>query len=147
MLRLIAVFKLFKATLLILVGVGVLKLAHNNSASVLDEWAATLGINSGNRFVGHALEKIANLPPARMKDFGLVSFVYAGLFLTEGIGLWLRKRWAEWFTVAITTSLIPVEVYELVKHATSVKIMVLIINVAVIAYLVVHIRKESSKAS
>ncbi len=146
-LRLIAVFKLFKATLLILLGVGILKLAHNDPASLLDQWAATLRIDSGNRFIGHAIEKAANLPPHRMRDLGMVSFVYAALFLTEGIGLWMMKRWAEWFTVAITTSLVPLEVYELIKHATPTKAIVLVINVAVIVYLVLHIRKEAAENS
>ena len=39
--------------------------------------------------------------------------LYAGLFLTEGICLWLEKRWAEWLTVIIISSLIPLEIYDL----------------------------------
>jgi uncharacterized membrane protein (DUF2068 family) len=76
-----------------------------------------------------------------------VSFIYAGLFLTEGIGLWLMKRWAEWFTVIITSSLVPFEVYELYRDPSATKILVLVINVAVVIYLLYRIRshEESSK--
>ena len=93
LIRLIAVFKLLKASVLIVVGVGILKLTHNNVAGVLDHWIAKLGLDPGNRFVDEALRKVTNLPPKRIKDLGLGSFVYAALFLTEGIGLWLLKRW------------------------------------------------------
>jgi uncharacterized membrane protein (DUF2068 family) len=74
----------------------------------------------------------------------LGSFVYAGLFLTEGIGLWMLKHWAEWFTVVITASLVPLEVWEIHRHPTTVKILVLIINIGVVAYLLYRIRKQSS---
>jgi len=82
------------------------------------------------------------MTPANVKGLGIVSFIYAGLFLTEGIGLWLMKRWAEWFTIVITSSLIPVEIYELVRHHTATKILVLIINIAVVIYLLYRIRSH-----
>src|SRR5271163_4145243 len=112
LLRLIAIFKFFKTSLLILTGIGILKLMHNNVAAVLDHWASMLGFDPGNRYVDEAIRKAANLPPDKIKDIGLGSFVYAALFLTEGIGLWLRKRWGEWFTVVITASLVPFEFWE-----------------------------------
>jgi uncharacterized membrane protein (DUF2068 family) len=46
----------------------------------------------------------SNLRPDKIEQLGLGSMIYAGLFLTEGIGLWLEKRWAEWLTVIIIES-------------------------------------------
>jgi uncharacterized membrane protein (DUF2068 family) len=106
-----------------------------------------LGLDPGNQYIGRALEKAANLSPNKIKGLGIVSFIYAGLFLTEGIGLWLVKRWAEWFTVIVTSSLVPVEVYEVLRHPTPVKILVLLINVAVVGYLLYRIRTECSDGS
>ena len=143
LIRLIAVFKLLKASVLIVVGVGILKLTHNNVAGVLDHWIAKLGLDPGNRFVDEALRKVTNLPPKRIKELGLGSFVYAALFLTEGIGLWLLKRWAEWFTVVITGSLVPFEIYEIYRHPTIAKVLVLMINLAVVGYLLYRVRNES----
>jgi uncharacterized membrane protein (DUF2068 family) len=140
--RLIALFKLLKAITLIAVGVGALKLLHRDMASTLDHWVAVSGLNPGNRWVERAIEKASNLTPAKVRGLGIVSFVYAGLFLTEGIGLWLMKRWAEWFTIIITSSLVPVEIYELYRHPTATKILVLIINIAVVLYLLYRIRSE-----
>ena len=93
-------------------------------------------------YVNEAFEKAIRLSPHRIKELGLVSFVYAGLFLTEGLGLWFLKRWAEWFTVIITSSLVPVEVWEICRHPSAVKVVVLGINLAVVGYLVWRIRKE-----
>lgn len=143
LIRLIAVFKLLKAASLIIVGIGILKLMHSDVATKLDHWVGMIGFDPGSSYVNRAIEKATNLSPHKFKEFSIGSFIYAGLFLTEGIGLWLQKRWAEWFTVIITSSLVPVEIYEIFHHLTVVKIIVLIINIAVVAYLVYRIRNEA----
>ena len=73
--------------------------------------------------------------------------MYAGLFLTEGIGLWLAKRWAEWFTAIITGSLIPFELYETLHRPTAIRILVLLLNLAVLAYLIRRIMRKSDSRS
>ena len=140
--RLIALFKLLKAALLIAVGLSALHLLHKDMASVAEHWVKRLGLDPGNRYVGTALQKFAHLTPQKIKSLGVVSFIYAALFLTEGIGLWMVKRWAEWFSVIITTSLVPVEVYEIYRHASAIKCLVLVANIAVVLYLIHRIRNE-----
>ena len=142
LIRVIALFKLLKAASLIVVGFGVLKLIHADVATQLERWVAMFGFDPDGRMISQAIQKVTNLSPARIREFGIVSFVYAGLFLTEGIGLWRLKRWAEWFTVVITSSLLPLEIYELFHRLTPIKILVLIINVAVVAYLLHRITSE-----
>ncbi len=73
------------------------------------------------------------------------TFFYAALLSTEGIGLLLRKHWAEYFTVITTAALIPLEVYELIRHFTAVKVVVLVINIAIVWYLVLRLRKPHGK--
>ena len=142
--RLIAIFKLLKAITLIAIGVGALKLLHRDMGSTLDHWVTMSGFDPGNRWLERGIERASNLSPAKVKGLGIVSFIYAGLFLTEGIGLWLMKRWAEWFTIIITSSLVPIEVYELFRHPSATKILVLIINVAVVIYLIYRIRAHKT---
>jgi uncharacterized membrane protein (DUF2068 family) len=142
LIRLIAMFKLLKAALLIGVGMGALHLVHKDLAGVLEHWVRMLGLDPGNRYVERALQKSVNLTPDKIKSLGVVSFIYAGLFLTEGVGLWLVKRWAEWFSVIITTSLVPVEVYEIYRHPSAIRYLVLIVNIAVVGYLLYRIRSE-----
>jgi uncharacterized membrane protein (DUF2068 family) len=142
LIRLIALFKLLKAALLITVSMSALHLFHKDVASVAEHWVAVLGLDPGNRYVDKALQKVADLTPQKIRNFGIVSFIYAGLFLTEGIGLWMVKRWAEWFSVIITTSLVPVEIYEIHRHPSAIKCLVLIVNIAVVGYLIYRIRNE-----
>ena len=140
LLRLIALFKLVKAALLIAVGVGALNLLHKDVAGAVEHWVELLRLDPNNHYIDIALEKASNLTPDKIKQLGLGSMIYAGLFLTEGIGLGLEKRWAEWLTVIITSSLIPIEIYEIYRHPTAIKIAVLLINVAIVAYLFYRIR-------
>jgi uncharacterized membrane protein (DUF2068 family) len=141
-LRLIAVFKLIKAFALVVVGVTALKLIHENAAATLTEWITRVGLNPDGRHIDKVLGKIAGLPPSKFKELGVGSFVYAALFFIEGTGLWLGKRWAEWFTVLITGSLVPLEIYELIRHPTLGKGLALLINIAVVIYLLLRIRRS-----
>jgi uncharacterized membrane protein (DUF2068 family) len=145
LIRLIAAFKLFKAALLIALGVGAFKLLHQDVAGVVEHWIDALKLDPGNHFVDAALTKASNLTPEQVKKLGLGSFLYAGLFLTEGIGLWLLKRWAEWLTVIITSSLIPLEIYEIHRHPTWVKLVVLVLNLAIVIYLIYRIRSAPGR--
>jgi uncharacterized membrane protein (DUF2068 family) len=140
--RVIGLFKMLKAALLIAVGMGAFHLIHRDVAGLLEHWATVLGVDPGNRYLEKALQRFADLTPNKIIGLGVVSFIYAGLFLVEGIGLWLVKRWAEWFSVIITTSLVPVEIYEIHRHPSAIKCLVLILNIAVVGYLLWRIRKE-----
>jgi uncharacterized membrane protein (DUF2068 family) len=142
LIRLIALFKFAKSALLIAFGMSALHLLHRNVAGLSEHWVARLGLDPGNHYVARAMEKLANLTPNKIRDLGIVSFIYAGLFLTEGTGLWLVKRWGEWFSVIITTSLVPLEIYEIYRHPSVIKCLILVINIAVVGYLVYRIRNE-----
>jgi uncharacterized membrane protein (DUF2068 family) len=144
--RTVAVFKLLKAATLIVTGIGILKLTHNDVAATLQHWILMLHLDPGRRFVSQAIEKATALPHEKIRDLGIVSFIYAGLFVTEGVGLWMLKRWAEWFTVVITGSLVPVEAYEIVQRTTALRILVLLINIAVVAYLLWPIVKDKRRS-
>lgn len=146
-LRLIAVLKVLKAVTLVAAGVGLLTLLHGDVGEELTRWVTRLGLDPGNRWVSSALEKATHLSSNKIRDLGVASFSYAGLFLTEGVGLWLLKRWAEWFTIFITASLIPVEVYEIMHHPTATKVAVLAINMTVMGYLLYRIRTEGSRSN
>jgi uncharacterized membrane protein (DUF2068 family) len=146
-LRLIATSKFVKVALLISVGVGIFKSLHTDLACTLEHWITMLGLNPGNQFIEATLTKAANLSPHKVKFLGAGSFIYAGLFLTEGVGLWMAKRWGEWITVIITGSLVPVEIYEIFRRLSVIKILALITNLAIVAYLVYRIRNNKRNPS
>jgi uncharacterized membrane protein (DUF2068 family) len=77
----------------------------------------------------------------KLKELSVGTFLYSAVFLTEGIGLALSKRWAEYFTIITTASFLPLELYELFHHATIPKGVALLLNIAVVVYLVRELRR------
>jgi len=143
MLYLIAGFKLFKGLVLFAVGVGALKLLNKDLATEVYRWANAFRVDPGNYYVQHLLERFSFLDDDRkLKALSVGTFFYSALLLTEGTGLLLRKHWAEYFTIIVTGSFIPLEFYELVRHATVAKGTVLLLNVAVVAYLAMNVRRD-----
>jgi uncharacterized membrane protein (DUF2068 family) len=85
------------------------------------------------------LERFSILDARKLKELSLGTFFYSALLLTEGTGLLFGKRWAEYFTIIATSSFIPLEVYELAKRVSAPRLALLLINVAVVVYLVVEL--------
>ena len=132
---------------MVLAGIGILKLVHTDPVAQLEHWVSRLGLDPGGRFINHLIERVTDVPPRRIRELGIGTFIYAGMFLTEGIGLWRLKRWAEWFTVIATGSLIPIECYEIHRHPNAVKVLVLVLNFAIVAYLAFRITRAPAGKS
>jgi uncharacterized membrane protein (DUF2068 family) len=139
---LIGIFKLFKAVLLFGIAVGAMRLLHKDLARTALHWVQVLRVDPDNRFVHGLLAKIFRLTPTQLKELSLGTFIYAGLFTTEGIGLLLRKRWAEYFTIVTTGGLLPLEIFELARHFTIARLAVAFVNVLIVWYLVVRVRSH-----
>jgi uncharacterized membrane protein (DUF2068 family) len=140
-LLLIAIFKLVKGLLLVAVGVGALKMLHRDVAATVAHWVDILRVDPDNRFIHRLVEKAFSVNPRQLKELSAGTFFYASLLLTEGVGLLLRKHWAEYFTVITTTALLPLEIYELTRRFTFTRVGVLAVNVAIVWYLVRRLRK------
>ncbi len=138
-LELIALYKLLQAALLVSVGVGVLKLLHKDVADVLSHVARELRMNPEGHLVGFLLEKSALLDDHRLHQISLFLFGYAALGVIEGLGLMLEKVWAEYFTAFITASFLPIEIFEIIHRVTWFRVGLLVVNLAVLAYLVSHL--------
>ena len=91
------------------------------------------------------MAKILSLDSHQLRAIRAGTLVYAALLLTEGIGLLLRRRWAEYFTVIVTGSFIPIEVYEITRRLTWTRVALLGVNVAVVWYLIAVLRNPESK--
>jgi len=141
-LMLIATFKLLKGLMLLAVGIMV-HLVARQEAQEAQGWADLFRVDPHNHYLHRLLERIPTIDAHRLHQLSVGTFVYSALFLTEGVGLYLRKRWAEILTVISTAGLIPLEVYELVQHFTALRVLILLFNIAVVAYLVFEIRRIS----
>ena len=140
-LMLIAAFKLLKGLVLLAVAIGALRLLHRDLAGVVDHWVNAFRVDPHNRYIHWLLAKLPAVDDRKLKELSVGTFIYSAVFLTEGIGLALHKRWAEYFTIITTSSFLPLEVYELFHHATIAKGLALVINIAVVIYLVRELRR------
>ena len=136
----IALFKLAKAVVLVSAGAGVLSLLSPSTERHVREWLADFTIRQGGRIVERALEVLDVATPGKLTLVGVASICYGLLFAIEGAGLWLEKRWAEYLTIVATGLLLPVEMYELVKAVTPMRVLALVANVAAVAYLIYRLR-------
>ena len=91
-----------------------------------------------------AIAFLSGMSPRRIQIIAAASFSYSALFLVEGVGLWLGLHWAEILTVIATSSLIPLEIYEIFHRFTAAKVLVLVANAAIVGYLVWRLRRESA---
>jgi len=142
-LLLIGAFKLFKSATLIAVGIGALRLLHKDIAAEAANWIDSLDLDPNNPYVVRLLEKLSALDPHKLKALGAGTFVYAAIYLVEGVGLVLRKRWAEYVTIISTAGFIPLEAYEIAKKVNFLRIAVLLVNVAIVVYLIWDLRRAS----
>jgi len=140
-LRLIAVFKLLKALGLLALGVGALKLLHKDVAGEVEHWINVFRVDPHNHFLDLLLERLSILDDRRLKELSIGTFVYAGIFFVEGIGLALQKRWAEYLTIVTTASLLPIEIYELTRRVSAGRALALVVNLAIVAYLIFELRR------
>ncbi|HLZ12427.1 MAG TPA: DUF2127 domain-containing protein [Candidatus Acidoferrum sp.] len=142
-LLLIAAFKLIKGLALLAVGIAVHMLANKNLVAEAQHWVDLFRVDPHNRYLHLLLEKLTNVDAHKLHALSLGTFIYSALFLTEATGLFLRKRWAEFLTVLSTAGLIPLEFYELVERPTLMRVLLLLVNLAVVAYLIFEIRRLS----
>ncbi len=139
---LIAAFKLFKAVTLFMVGLGALHLIHKDVAETLSVWARHIHVDPESRHLHRLFEKAFNADPKQLKEVAAGTFIYSGLLFTEGIGLLLRRRWAEYFTIIMTALFIPLEIYEIFEKVSLTRVVVLAINSGIVWYLIDRLRKE-----
>ena len=139
-------FKLLMGLLLGVFASGLIALVHTDFAAVIKGWADALDFDHDNRYVTALLEKAGLVTPTGLWQLSALSFVYAGLLLTEGVGLMKKKKWAEWLTVIVTGSLIPLEIYGVLFHFGPWKLIVLVVNVVIVWYLIWVLQRQAKKA-
>jgi uncharacterized membrane protein (DUF2068 family) len=145
LLRLIAIYKIGKVVLLLVAAYGVLRMRDASVLARVYSWASTLHYGLEQDVVKWLLAKFSGLSPARVDTIGLATLAYAAVFAVEGVGLWMRKRWAEWLTTIVTASLIPLELYETVVRPSFGKATVLVLNALIVWYLIAQIRSARAE--
>jgi uncharacterized membrane protein (DUF2068 family) len=143
-LRLIAVNRAFHFFLLGLLGTAILLFAANEDQlketfyRVVADLQDSVGagpVQTSETGILHELDKLFTLESSTLTAAGFAVWGYAIVEGVEAVGLWYQQRWAEYLTFVVTTSFIPLEVYELIHKFTPFKILALVVNTAIVVYL------------
>ena len=141
----IAIFKFAKGVVLLALTFGAISLFHKDVQSHAEHWLNVFRIDPDNHYIASALERLNLVHTHELKELSFLTGFYAALFLTEGTGLALGKRWAEYLTIIATGLFVPVEIYELCKEASIMKAVLLVGNIAIVAFLIYVVRGKKKR--
>jgi len=142
----IAALKFVNGFGLLALGLGALHFLRGDLPKEIAHWMELLRADPHNHYLIWLLQKLSNVDEHRLRQLSVGTFFYSALFLSEGTGLALGKRWAEYLTIITTASLMPLEVYEIYVHPTWPRVVVLIVNIVVVVYLILELRRTKKLA-
>ncbi|MBI3527046.1 MAG: DUF2127 domain-containing protein [Betaproteobacteria bacterium] len=135
-LRAVAAYEAAKGALVLFAGFGLLSLLQHDAQYFAEQLVAHLHLNPAKGYPRIFIDAMTNVTDARLWLLAGLALVYAAVKGILAYGLWLERRWAEWFAVASVGIYVPAEVYEIVRGVTWTKILLLIVNVCIVAYLI-----------
>lgn len=139
-LRAVALFELFKGLLVLLAGVGALKLMGENIQAVAERLVRRSHLNPAHHYPRIFIEAAGSLDDRKLVWLAVAAAVYSIIRFAEAYGLWWERHWAEWLAVISASLYVPLEIYELVKYPTWVKVGMIAINLLIIGYLALVLR-------
>src|SRR5207247_8635135 len=119
-LKLIALFKIAKGVLVLLLGVSLLFLnARTRWMDALSNWTADEILLEHSKAVHYLLNNLqAVLAGGVLRATGLLALFYTAVLFTEGIGVYMQQRWSELLMIFATAALIAVDVRVIWHHAS-----------------------------
>jgi uncharacterized membrane protein (DUF2068 family) len=136
----IGLFKLAKSISLLVLGIALVHWRQEDLGKIAARWLKDAWL--ARPHVDAVIVKLSLMRKETIDEFAIGSFVYSALLLIEGVGLCLRKRWAEFLTVGITASLLPFEFYELYRRVTTSGVVVTLVNLAILVYLIARLYRD-----
>ena len=130
-----------RAIVLVAIGLVLVTHPHANWASEVSRLAQQSGLDPKDNWIQRLINDVRKINTNQDVVFGVIALAYGALEGAESYGLWTRKRWGEWLTVVATSLLLVPEVWELTKSATVLKVGALLVNLAVVAYLLWRLRR------
>jgi len=131
----VAVFEVLKGAIVFVAGFGLTRLVHRDVAHAAHALIDRLHLDAARKFPHIFLQLAANLSDAQLWGLAVLALAYALLRFAEAYGLWFQRRWGEWIAAVSGGIYVPVELYELARGVTWIKLAALLLNAAVVAYM------------
>jgi uncharacterized membrane protein (DUF2068 family) len=134
-LRAVALFEALKGTLALLAACGVLAMIPKDARYFAIELVGRLHLNPGKSYPNVFVRLLEKETNAQLWLIAALVVVYATVRLVEAYGLWNSRKWAEWLAAASGAIYIPVEIYEISRGVSWIKVTALVANIAIVAYM------------
>lgn len=152
-LKIIALFKIAKGALLFLLGFSLLFVnSRTGWLDTISDWADEEILLGHSKAVTFLLNKLQDvLAGGALRATGLLALFYCAVLFTEGSGVYMQKRWAEWLMIVATGALIPLEAWHLwhrlIWHRPSLAaLLILLVNCFIVWFLYLVLKRDKTEA-
>ena len=139
-LQAVALFEFFKGIFVVLMGFCALALVHKDVWLYAESLLALFHISTDRKSAQLFLDFADNVTDAHLWTAARIAFAYSALRFTEAYGLWHTRTWAEWVALVSGALLLPLEIRELMRGLSVLRVVLLIGNLAVVLYMLYVIR-------
>ncbi len=147
-LKIIALFKIAKAVLLFILGFSLLFVnARDTWMDAISNWAADEILLEHSRAVIYLLNKLqAGLAGGALRATGLLALFYCAVLFTEGFGVYMQQRWAEFLMIFATSAFIPIEIRHLWHRPSLIALLILLANLFIVWFLYLVLKRGKTEA-
>jgi len=131
----IAIFEASKGLLVLLVGFGLLHFVHHDLQTFAEKLVRLGHLNPARYYPRVFIDAASRTSDARLKVLAAMAFLYSIVRFVEAYGLWHLRSWGQWFAIISGGIYIPLEVFEIAKHASGLRVLALLANIAIVGYL------------
>jgi uncharacterized membrane protein (DUF2068 family) len=140
--KVIGTLKLISGAFALAAGIGILHYIDHGQGQGLERFVTHLGLDPRNHIIHTVISGVTGIDRGHLHAIEAGTFFYALLHLIEGIGLILEHNWAGYLVIVATSSLVPFEVYEIFKKLSLPRVALLVVNLAIVLYLIATLRAE-----
>ena len=140
-------FEALKGVIALLAGFGLTRLLHRDVAHAAYALIDRLHLDATRKFPHIFLQLAANITDAQLWALAALALAYALLRFAEAYGLWHERRWGEWIAAVSGGIYVPMEIYELTRAITWIRLGALMLNAAVVAYMCYMLWRGTPRSS
>ena len=152
-LRVVSLFEAAKGLIVLFTGFGLLAFIHKDLNLAAEQLVRFMHLNPASHYPRIFIDLANHLHAGHLWAMAFAALIYSVVRFVEAFGLWLDREWAEWFCLLSGGMYIPVELFEILRGVTMLKVSICIVNIGIVLYLAYVLdrswmtRKHASKSS
>jgi len=143
----IALFEAAKGILVLLTGFGLIAIIPKDSQDIAERLVQHMHLNPASHYPRIFIDAATKVSDAQLWWLAAAAFAYAAFRLIEAYGLWQERSWAEWLAVISGGLYVPLEIYKIAQRVTWPRVSLLLINLAIVAFLIYVLKNSRDSAA